>query len=127
MDTQYFYSSRKLRIIARNYDQLGNGFSFREGHLITNPWAIAEYKADFDMALNGIGRGRWSGFNINRSFKNLRNYGRLQRIIIADIMGIQNGELARLGFYDISRLREYSYYLMVRFLNGDKEWDRLKK
>ena len=81
--------------------------------------SIAEYKADFDTALKGIGRGKLTE-NINGStFKDFRHYGRLQQIIIAVILGKTDYELEESGFYSVPRLRGYSFYLMKMFLNGD--------
>ena len=58
----YRYTGGVLRAIARYYSRLyQDGLSFRESNLVTDPQAIAEYVADFDMALNGIGGGVWHG------------------------------------------------------------------
>ena len=117
-DETYFYSVKILRVIAENYTSVYDGLEFRPGHLITNPWALAEFRADFDVALQSIGKGRWTG-NINgHKFKDYYHYGRLQRIVIADIFGMSDYALEGLGFYDIPRLRGYAYYLMCCVLNG---------
>ena len=115
-DGQYYYSTRVLKSIAENYLTLDDGLPLSWRVEIYNPWAIAEFRADFDMALRGIGRGKWTG--AVQDFKYYRNFGRLQRIIIADILKIDDRELTRLRFYDIPRLRGYAYYLMRCFLNG---------
>lgn len=113
----FYYSVGVLKYISANYSRIYQEGIEIYGHGIyrytdTNPWSIAEYKADFDTALTGIGKGKWEG-KINGDF---RNYGRLQKIIISDIMG--DDELA--GFYDIPRLRGYAYYLMKCFLNNNR-------
>ena len=115
---EFFYSRHILKTVAENYTQLYDGLSFKEGHITTDPWSLAEYKADFDMALRGIGRGNWVG-EIIEEFKYYRNFGRLQRIIIADILGVGDSELVRVHFWDIPRLRGYAYYLMCKSLNVD--------
>lgn len=115
---EYFYSKRTLRLIAANYTNIYSGLPLSLNAEITNPWALAEYKADFDMALKGIGKGQWSGLVNGCRFEDFKHYGRLQRIIIADIMGIKDDELERLGFWGIPRLRGFAYYLMIKYLNG---------
>ncbi len=116
-ENKYYYSRRTLQTIAKYYCNIYDGLPVLFGEDLTNPLGLAEFKADFDMALDGIGRGRWTG-NINGDFKTYRNYGILQRLIIADIMGIDEVELARLHFRNIPQLRGYSYYLMRLRLNG---------
>lgn len=113
---QYYYSIKGLRAIASGYRNIYEGLSFREGALITNPWLLVEFKVDFDRALGEIGKGDWDGKIME--FKYYRNFGKFQRIVIADILEIDDGELTRLGFYDINRLKGYSYYLMANYLNG---------
>ena len=114
----YYYSVKILRVIAENYTSIYDGLELRPGHLITNPWALAEFRADFDVALQSIGKGKWTGNIDGRKFKDYHYYGRLQRIVIADIFGVTDSELEGLGFYSIPRLRGYAYYLMVCSLNG---------
>jgi len=109
----YFYSKRTLKTIAENYTTLYDGLPLRSE--VTNLWSLAEFKADFDIALSSIGRGKWSGEILQ--FKEYRHFGRLQQIVIADILGIDDYELEGLGFYSIPRLRGYAYYLMVTHLN----------
>ena len=117
-DDKFYYSIKVLKTIAENYTSLYEGLEFRSGHLIVNPWSLAEFKADFDVALLSIGKGRWTGNITRHKFKDYHYSGRLQRIIIADIFGISDYELEGLGFYSIPRLRGYAYYLMVCSLNG---------
>ena len=113
---KFYYSIKMLKTIAENYTSLYEGLEFRSGQLETNPWALAEYKADFDIALQSIGKGRWTG-SISK-FRDYRYYGRLQQIVIADILGRQDFELRELGFYSIPRLRACAYSCMKESLNG---------
>lgn len=87
--------------------------------MIINPWQIAEYKADFDMALNEIGKGNWKGEI--REFKAYKMFGRLQQVVIADIICFRDYDLVRLGFYRISNLKSIAYSRMVNFLNDGKQ------
>ncbi len=112
----FYYTRVILETIAEDYRRLYEGLSFRDD-LIINPWSLAEYKADFDMALRGIGKGKWNG-NLLDEFKYYRNYSKRQRVIIAAMFGIQDTELTRLHFRDIPRLRNYAYFLMKMYLNG---------
>ncbi len=109
-DNQYIYSTRTLRGIAHGYKYIYSQMRL-SGNL-----DLLESKADFDMALNAIGKGHWTG-EIGE-FKAYRYFGRLQRIIIAEILGVTDYELAGVGFWDIPRLRGYAYYLMAKKLNG---------
>jgi len=111
----YRYSAKVLKAIAEAYWGLYDGLLFREGDEITDPISLAEYKADFDIGLRGIGRGKWDG----RLKQDYRKYDKLQWVVISDILGIGDEELTRLGFYDISRLRSYAYHLMCKYLNGE--------
>ena len=116
---QYRYTKGLLMAIARNYSMMSEGLELRASQLITNPWSLAEYKADFDMALQSIGRGRWTGAISSHEFRDYRSFGRLQRLIIAEILGINDYELERLGFHKIRQIRSYGYYLMCRHLNEE--------
>ena len=104
-------------MIAENYTNLYDGLPLSLRSEVTNLWALAEFKADFDMALKSIGKGEWAG-KIDK-FKDYKYYGRLQQIVIADILGIDDYELEGMGFYDIPRLRGYAYYLMCKSLNEE--------
>jgi len=80
-------------------------------------------KIDFDRALDAIGRGHWSGTGFgddakDNKFKTYRSFGRLQQVVIADIIGIRDWELEQRGFYDIERLKGMAYSAMVSFLRG---------
>ena len=115
----YRYSSRVLQVIAQCYQSLYvDGLTFRPEHTMTNPLGLVEFRVDFDNALDGIGRVRWRGVD-SPDFKSYRNYGRFQRIVIADILGITDEELTRLRYENIPRLRGIAYSLMVKYLNGE--------
>ena len=115
-DDKFYYSTKVLKTIAENYTALYEGLEFRAGHLVTNPWALAEYKADFDLGVQSIGKGKWTG--AIGKFRDYHYHGRLQQIVIADILGIKDSELGGLGFYNIPQLRGFAYYLMQQILNG---------
>lgn len=122
---QFYYSQRLLRTIAENYCHLYEGLP-QFGELIVNPWRLVEYKVDFDLALQSLGKGKWMG-DIRGSFKDYSHFGGLQQIIISDIMGIEDGELERLGFYNIKAFKSYAYKLAVKFLNGGEDESRPKR
>ena len=114
----YAYTRSTLKSIASNYLSIYRGLplTWRQS-LISNTVSIAEYKADFDMALNSIGRGHWAGQVNGSKLKDFRHFGRLQKVIICDILGIDSRELESQGFTKIPQLRGYGYYLMAKFLN----------
>jgi len=80
---------------------------------------IAEYKADFDNALSSIGKGDWNGLT-SPKFKDYRYFGRLQRAIIAVILGITDREMEAWGFWDVRKYRHMAYKRMAVFLNEEK-------
>ena len=104
VDDTYFYSVKTLKIIAWSYRTIYDGLPlYYEVH---NPFKLAELKADFDRALSAIGRGKWTGINGSK-ISNYRGFGKLQKVVIADIIGeyvTGNGGLA--------------YRWMADFLNG---------
>jgi len=113
---EYIYTKGILGSIAKSYDHIYNGIETKSGMLLeANTLSIAEYKADFDRALNAIGQSNWTGEIDNKEFIDFRYFGKLQCIVIADIYGID--ELESWGFYDVPRLRGYAYSVMVKFLN----------
>ncbi len=116
---QYRYTSDALRMIARYYDRIYDGLPVNG--LTLNPWSLAEFKADFDLALRRIGRGHWTGNDgcASCDFRYYRSYGRLQRAIIADILGVPWQEMLRLGFTRLAWMRSFGYGLMARHLNGE--------
>lgn len=84
---------------------------------ITDTFTVAEFKADFDRGLREIGRGNWMG-NLDPVFRNYKYYGRLQRIIIAQMLSLGEGFLESQGFTDVPRLRGTAYSRMAEYLNG---------
>lgn len=119
MENQYYYSVGTLKDIAACYSEEGIEFYSKHIYRYTDvdPWSVAEYRADFDRALNSIGKGIWTG-NIANDFRVYKYYGNLQRVVIADIMGITDDELSKLGFYQIGQLRGRAYRWMANYLNG---------
>ena len=104
VDNVYFYSVRTLKVIAENYKAIYDGLPLY--YEVYNPFKLAEFKADFDRALSAIGRGKWTGINGSK-ISNYRGFGKLQKVVIADIIGeyvTGNGGLA--------------YRWMADFLNG---------
>ena len=118
INDQFYYSKKLLRVIAENYTSIYNGLPRLHSEVV-NLWELAELKADFDMALNSIGRGKWDGKM--GCFKDYKYFGRLQQIVIADVFGVNDDYLGGLGFWDISKMRSYAYYLMYCYLNGGKD------
>jgi len=117
---EYYYGVGTLRTIANNYDNIYQGISFLRipikkcellldddiaENLVTDPWAIAEYKADFDMAWDALPR-------------------RMQLIVKYDIQGLADHEIERKGFYDIDKYKSIIYRKMTNHLNygGDAQY-----
>jgi hypothetical protein len=127
-ETEFYYSSKLLRQIAESYHHIYQGIVIKSWNetidgqtvgcerRISNPWEIAECKADFDQALNSLGKGEWLKIT-GTQLSNYKSFGRLQKIIIADILGIPDEELMGLGFCNVPRLRGYAYHLMADRLN----------
>lgn len=116
----YTYAPGTLRRIADCYCSLYNRELVRLAELFlpkASLFIIAEYKADFDISLSAIGKGHWSGI-VDSDFRAYRYFGRMQQVVIADILGITDNELGGLGFYRIPRLRGLAYRWMANFLNG---------
>jgi hypothetical protein len=107
----FYYSVGMLKAIAFNYESLYTDAP--DGAL----FYIAESKADFDRALDAIGRGKWRGLT-NDNFGSYRYFGRQQQIVIADILDIKDYKLEGYGFYEIPQLRGQAYSKMMVFLNG---------
>lgn len=115
-DNEYVYSKGMLKRIAYSYQHIYQGIGGLNNDIVD--WrSIAEYKADFDRALNGIGRGHWTGNIDELTFRDFKSFGRLQRIVIADIYGIADGELEQDGLYRIQNLRSIAYGRMLQILN----------
>lgn len=128
---KYEYSKGILQRIAWCYVSIYDGIPALN-YEITNLYSIAEFKADFDLSLDAIGRGDWlealrteDGKEVEiegLEFKDFRGFGRLQRLVIADILGVSDNELEAGGFRDVGRLRGYAYSQMARYLNGKPLW-----
>jgi len=106
---KFIYTSKTLKLIATHYWQLYGGLDFGD-FTETKLFSLAEYKADFDLALRAIGKGHWTGDMTDCQFKDFRYFGKLQKAIIADIYGMPLLD---------NRLRGYAYYRMRTFLNGE--------
>jgi len=115
---KYYYTAGMLRRIASSYDKIYDGISGIIGDDITDEFSIAEYKADFDMALNAIGKGRWTSNIDEVEFNDYKGFGKLQLVVIADIYNIPDNELEARGFYNISQMKGTAYHLMADRLNG---------
>ena len=83
---------------------------------ITGLYELIDFKVDFDKALDSIGRADWDTLT-SIDFYDYKYYGRLQKVVIADILGITDYELEARGFYDIPRLRGMAYSRMAENLN----------
>ena len=120
---KYTYSIGKLRGIAayyRSYCADGDHVvEDKRGTLRPISWLdAAEEKADFDRALNAIGRGHWDGEM--GTFEQFKLFGRKQITVIADILEVSDSKLEQKGFYDVGILRGRAYNQMMEFLNGNK-------
>jgi len=109
----FFYTVGNLKGIAEHYESL-----YTDAHT-ASLFLVAERKADFDRALDNIGRGKWKGLE-NSNFGAYKYLGRQQQIIIADILGISNRRLEGIGFFDTRKLRSKAYTKMAAKLNGEK-------
>ncbi len=123
-DNQYFYSVGTLKDIAACYSQEGIEFHRHKIYRYTDldPWSIAEFKADFDRALDAIGRGHWIGEIMD--YKYYRNFSKYQRLIIADICGIP---IEGTGINYALRLHGRAYGKLKRFLNKTDEFQFISK
>ncbi len=104
---EFLYSVKILKAIAENYFTLYDGVSFREGNLLTDPLSIAEYKADFDNALNALGKGHWDGEYPSR----VNHFSDLQHVILIDI------RTQSLNHHENTHIRSQAYHLMKVYLN----------
>ena len=94
---EYYYSVGTLRTIANNYDTVYDGLTF-VFHTVTNPWEIAEYRADFDVAWKALPQKMWT-------------------IVKYDIQGLSDRELEVKGFYDVKKYKAIAYRRMANYLN----------
>ncbi len=105
----YRYGQKELRTIAELYKDIA----------VDSAIGVIEKKADFDNALNSLGKGHWTGWLEDiQPFRYYRGFSRLQRVIIADILGMTDYELRWMGFNAVGYLRARAYYRMQKFLNG---------
>ncbi len=88
--------------------------SITENYCSTN----GDEKADYDIAVRSIGKGDWRG-SLDVNFRAYDNYGKLQRVVIATILGITDEELEELGLRNIPQLRGRAYNWMCKILNGE--------
>ena len=105
----FYYTASILRKLAGNYERL---YEFPESDMRS----IAEFKADFDIALDSIGHGHWTGL-VSRRFNDYHHFGRRQRVIIARIIGIHDYHLQSWGFPEPRKLRSRAFHDMLRKLN----------
>ena len=100
-------------------ERIGGQAAVRGEQKFDSPFETqAIMNADFDMALDKIGKGKWTGFIDDLKFSDYKRFGRLQWVVIAGIIGIEDRELEGLGFYSIPQMRGYAYHLMLDRLNG---------
>ena len=118
---KYIYSAGVLKAIAAHYVTIYDGLPVSWKTEEYNLWSLAEYRADFDNALKAIGRGAWHGLPDGAKFRDFNKFGRCQRVIIGDILGIDDYELEMAGLRNVPQLRGYAYYLMRTVLNGGVE------
>ena len=117
---EYKYFKKVLISIAQSYDHIYSGLDIN-GFIISDGFWIAEYKADFDRALDYIGRGHWTGQIDDVKFKQYRGFGKWQRVVIADIYGIEDFELEDMHFKGVKHLKSIAYGQMAKLLNGELE------
>ena len=95
---KYYYSVWLIRYLAEHWDNLyDDGIGF-EDYEDTNPWSIAEYRADFSIAIKKVGR---------RMRKSIEEY----------IKGTPDRVMEMRGYYEVASLREKAYVAMVETLN----------
>jgi len=107
------YTVRRLKNIAYDY------FEYCPHYLTGKNWRdLIEFKIDFDRALNSLGRGKWTGYNLDGI--DLKKFGRMQVVVIADVLGYLSNKELMLRFHieDVGRLRRWAYFKMAKFLNG---------
>ena len=120
-DTEYVYTPKVLDAIALGYESIYSHLDLGM-HTITIMDRLIEYKADFDLALSSIGRGYWDGLN-EADFMSYSDCGKLQGVVIARILGIEDYELQSYGFYQVPQARGTAYRYMCQFLNGNERRD----
>jgi len=94
------YCVEDLRDIAENYNWYDD---------------ISDEKLDFDKALDSIGKGCWQGID-SVNFSDYNHFGRLQQVVIADILGVEDCELEKIGLKQIQQLKGRAYKWMLNYL-----------
>lgn len=113
----YYYTRGVVNAIVEWYCLLYDRQMVIGTHQITHLFTLVEFKADFDMALDSIGRGEWRE-PVNHNFNAYKYFGKQQQVVIADILGIGDDELMARGFYGIPQLRGDAYSRMLDALNS---------
>lgn len=124
----YFYTSGVLRAVASCYVNLyEDGLIFRDDKALRDVWALADYRADFDVALSSLGK-RFE--YLGAPLKDYHGYNDLQLSVISDIVyGVldeqirdyaMEKDLTSLGKRYIIYMRGGAYRLMCKYLNGGK-------
>jgi len=112
----YYYTRGIVNAIVEWYCLLYDRQMQIGPYQITHLFTLVEFKADFDIALDSIGRGEWRGLT-SHNFNDYRQFGRMQRVIIASILGITDYELQSFGFNDAKQLRYEAYKRILGVLN----------
>jgi len=113
----YYYTRGVVDAIVTWYFSLYERQMIIGQYQITHLFTLVEFKADFDIALDSIGRGEWRGLP-SHDFNNYKYFGKQQRVVIADILGVSDGELTARGFYKIPQLRGDAYSRILDALNS---------
>ena len=112
----YYYTRSVVNAIVEWYYLLYDRQMIIGPYQITHLFTLVEFKADFDIALDSIGRGEWRGLK-SHNFNDYRQFGRMQRVIIASILGITDYELQAFGFNDAKQLRYEAHKRILGVLN----------
>jgi hypothetical protein len=126
----YQYSKTVLKAIATYYGQ-DTIYSVLDRIIACDPCSVVEYKADFDMALCAIGRGKWcgvvekmfcyrTGVGVRVDWKLLYQYGYYQQLVLSDVLGIEETELEQKKFDRVPQMKGAAYARMVNWLNTGK-------
>ncbi len=101
----YRYTVWGLSKLAANYTELMRAHAGTE---------LIHAKADFDRAINHLGKAHWRGDGKD----DIKTFGNLQKVIIAQVIGMSDIELwDRFQLGDIQSWRTLSYRKMATFLN----------
>ena len=116
IEDRFYYTRGILKDIARCYDGIYGGLTIND-HYIVNDFDVAEFKADFDRALDELGRAKWDGIT-HCNFSQYKYFDRKQRIIIAYILGLRSDDkLEAWGFWEARKYRYKVLNEMVSILN----------